>query len=148
MTKKNDSLERSKWIFLGFIFALIISTGILLTKAFNSEPPNYPTNPRGVVNDFYTWYIECLNSGSNCDLSQSNLLSRSFTSNIEERKVTIVCSKDPVEEFEIDEVTIDHDSAIAHVHAMSSTSTVSHIKVRLTKVRGIWKMNDLTCGHD
>ena len=149
MAKKQtkQKLPRLRFVLLGFIFAIIIFSGFLLARLLNNEPPNYPDNPKEVVEEFYTWYTECLDMGSNCDISQTHYAASGLNLSLATDGMTALCSKDPIESFEINSVQEEDEKALVDLHASTTTGQEIHIEVGTNKVRGIWKIVSITCGR-
>ena len=149
MAKKQNKqkLPRLKFVFLGFTFAIIIFSGFFLARLLNSEPPNYPKTPSGVVDEFYSWYLECLDLGSNCDITSTNYVVSNLRILPVTSGMTALCSKDPVESFELNDVKEEGDKALVEIHSKTTTNQDILIQAGLRKTRGIWKIDSITCSQ-
>ena len=149
MAKKQNKqkLPRLKFVFLGFTFAVIIFSGFFLARLLNNEPPNYPRTPSGVVSEFYSWYLDCLEVGSNCDIKSTNYVVSDLRLLPIANGLSALCSKDPIESFVIDKDEENGDKALIDISATTSTNQEIRFQTGLKKVRGIWKIDSITCSH-
>ena len=155
---KKVALHRFRWIFLGFIFAIIIFSGFFLARIFNNEPANYPTTPQEVVEDFYTWYFECTNGEfenphansllGNCNYQTNYHIERDLHSRLKDKNANIACSTESLKSFKTSDIVTEGEKSEIHIHAITQREQTVHIGVHVSKIRGIWKIVDVDCGYD
>lgn len=150
--------KRPTLIIIVILVALLAGSLFYLSSSKKQIPSNDLIPPEKVVEEYYTWYIDCVNSYFNnitnkgtireiCSYKKNGVLDNMLIQRLNTAVAhdPVLCAQNtPDGKIKIDKPLIKGDTAETTVHTYYS-STDNPIKIELKLRDNSWKIKDIIC---
>lgn len=131
-------------------------TEIILQIPYKNNIQN-PTTPEGVTQNFYDWYLSCLNNhfkdsidqtpNTTCPYENSAYTSSELLQNIKKNAGgdPILCAQNTPFEIKVDKANITGDKSNLIVHTIYGASGDNPLNVELQLINKKWEITNISC---